>query len=81
MRRGRRPLTWGADQGLRQVDSRETASHNATGVFAGPGEPSDCQLSLQGFKSSTWAPRNEYGAVRPVTPLATLIFRTRALRY
>jgi hypothetical protein len=51
--RGRRPLTWGADQGLRLVDSRERASHNATGVFAGPGEPSDCELSLQGAKSFT----------------------------
>jgi len=45
----------GADQGLRLVDKpREFASHTATGVFAGPGEPSDCQLSLQGSKSSTW---------------------------
>ena len=44
----------GADQGLRLVDSQEMASHTATGVLAGPGEPSDCQLSLQGSKSSTW---------------------------
>jgi hypothetical protein len=52
--RGRRPLTGRApDQGLRQMDSRELASHTATGVFAGPGEPSDRQLSLQGSKSST----------------------------
>jgi hypothetical protein len=42
----------GADQGLRLVDSRERASHNATGVFAGPGEPGDCPL--QGSKSFIW---------------------------
>jgi hypothetical protein len=37
MRRGRRLLTWGADQGLRLADSYgRIASHNATGVFAGP---------------------------------------------
>src|ERR1700730_15927551 len=62
IRRGWRPLTGRApDQGLRLVDSQEMASHTATGVFAGPGEPSDCQLSLQGSKSSTWnatEPRN-----------------------
>jgi hypothetical protein len=53
MRRGRSPLTGRApDQGLRLVAGK--ANHNATRVFAGPGEPSDCQLSLQGFKSSTW---------------------------
>jgi hypothetical protein len=54
-RRGRGPLTWRApDQGLRLVDSRgrEPATLQL-GVFAGPGEPSDCQLSLQGTKSST----------------------------
>ena len=68
MRRGRRPLTWEADQGLRLVDSRGRVCHNATGVFAGPGEPSDCQSSLQGSKSSPWAPRNEPGrtARRPL---------------
>jgi hypothetical protein len=38
---------------LRLVDSRGRASHNATDVFAGPGEPSDCQLSPQGSKGST----------------------------
>jgi hypothetical protein len=36
------------------------ASHNATGVFAGPGEPSDCQLSLQGSNSS---PLKHHGVV------------------
>jgi hypothetical protein len=55
------------DQG-RLVDSRGRASHDATGVFAGPGEPSDSQSSLQGSKSSPWAPRNEPGrtARRPL---------------
>ena len=53
---GRRPLTGREpDQGLRLVDSRGRASHTATGAFAGPGEPSDCQLSFQGSKSSAWS--------------------------
>ena len=52
IRRGWRPLTGRApDQGLRLADSPEMASRNATGVFAGSGEPSDCQRSLQGSKS------------------------------
>jgi hypothetical protein len=50
----------GADQGLRLVDSRELASHTATGVFADPGEPNDCQISLQGFKSFTWQETSQH---------------------
>jgi len=52
----------GADQGLRLVDSREKASHNATGGFAGwsGGQPGDCHLSLQGSNSS---PLKHHGVV------------------
>jgi hypothetical protein len=46
-----RPLIWGApDQGLRLVDSEGEANHNRHLRW----QPSDCQLSLQGSKSSTW---------------------------
>jgi len=51
MRRGWRPLTWGADQGLRLVGGGE-ANHNATGVFAGPGEPSDASYRFRAIKVS-----------------------------
>jgi hypothetical protein len=44
----------GADQGLRLVDSRGEASHNATMQQASSLATSDCQLSLQGSKSFTW---------------------------
>jgi hypothetical protein len=70
--RGGGPLTWGADQGLRLVDSRGRASHNATGVFAGPGEPSDFQLSLSGLSSavrSMRAPRETASDRRECAPM------------
>jgi hypothetical protein len=56
MRRGRRPLTWGADQGPRLVDSQGEANHTATGAFAGPGEPAIVNYRLGGSKSSTCVP-------------------------
>jgi hypothetical protein len=53
MRRGRRPLTWGADQGLRLVDSRGKASHNAQASSRALENPAIAK-SLQGTKSFTW---------------------------
>jgi len=53
--RGRRPLTWGADQGLRLVDSRGVASHNATMQQTSSQATPRCHLSLHGSKSFTWA--------------------------
>jgi len=48
MGRGRRPLTWGADQGLRQVDSREMATH-INRRLRGPWRTRRSQLSLSGL--------------------------------
>jgi hypothetical protein len=53
-----RPLTWWApDQGLRLVDNRAMASHNATGVFAG--NQAIAGYRLTAIKVPPGAQRNE----------------------
>jgi hypothetical protein len=59
MRRGRRPLTWGADQGLRLVDSQGRANHKATGVFAALENPAIASYRLRALKVPPVAPRSE----------------------
>jgi hypothetical protein len=71
MRRGRGPLTWGEDQGLRLVDSREKASHNATGH----GDPAIASYRFRALKVPPGAPRDEPGtAARRGGGLADLGF-------